>query len=39
MWDRATDVREYSKRFAGRNDLLDFAAEKGIPVTSTKAKP
>lgn len=28
-----------SKRFAGRNDLLDFAAEKGIPVTSTKAKP
>ncbi|KAG5913765.1 Argininosuccinate synthase [Claviceps africana] len=23
----------------GRNDLLDYAAEEGIPVTSTKAKP
>ncbi|KAJ0333142.1 hypothetical protein COL922a_010966 [Colletotrichum nupharicola] len=23
----------------GRNDLLDYAAEKGIPVSSTKAKP
>lgn len=32
-------TRSFSKRFAGRNDLLDFAAEKGIPVTSTKAKP
>lgn len=29
----------FFKRFAGRNDLLDFAAEKGIPVSSTKAKP
>ncbi|KAI9866239.1 MAG: Adenylosuccinate synthetase [Trichoglossum hirsutum] len=26
-------------RFKGRNDLLCFAAETGIPVTSTKAKP
>jgi argininosuccinate synthase len=23
----------------GRNDLLDYAAKKGIPVTSTKSKP
>ncbi|TQN66424.1 Argininosuccinate synthase, partial [Colletotrichum shisoi] len=30
---------EFYKRFQGRNDLLDYAAEKGIPVTSTKAKP
>lgn len=29
----------FYKRFAGRNDLLDYAAEKGIPVTSTKSKP
>ncbi|KAH6659335.1 argininosuccinate synthase [Truncatella angustata] len=29
----------FFKRFQGRNDLLDYAAEKGIPVTSTKAKP
>jgi argininosuccinate synthase len=26
-------------RFQGRNDLLDYAAETGLPVTSTKAKP
>lgn len=30
---------EFFNRFQGRNDLLDYAAEKGIPVTSTKAKP
>ncbi|KAK2769645.1 argininosuccinate synthase [Colletotrichum kahawae] len=30
---------EFYKRFEGRNDLLDYAAEKGIPVSSTKAKP
>ncbi|KAI9714008.1 MAG: argininosuccinate synthetase [Bogoriella megaspora] len=29
----------FYKRFAGRNDLLDYAAQKGIPVTSTKSKP
>ncbi|KAF2460732.1 argininosuccinate synthase [Lineolata rhizophorae] len=29
----------FYKRFAGRSDLLDYAAEKGIPVTSTKSKP
>lgn len=30
---------EFYERFKGRNDLLDFAAEQGIPVTSTKSKP
>jgi argininosuccinate synthase len=30
---------EFFNRFQGRSDLLDYAAEKGIPVTSTKAKP
>ncbi|KAF5527218.1 Argininosuccinate synthase [Colletotrichum aenigma] len=30
---------EFYKRFEGRNDLLDYAAKKGIPVSSTKAKP
>ncbi|KAF1808952.1 argininosuccinate synthase [Eremomyces bilateralis CBS 781.70] len=30
---------EFFERFQGRNDLLDYAAEQGIPVTSTKAKP
>ncbi|OUT20303.1 argininosuccinate synthase [Pichia kudriavzevii] len=30
---------EFFKRFAGRKDLLDYAAEKGIPVTQTKSKP
>lgn len=29
----------FFKRFAGRKDLLDYAAEKGIPVTQTKSKP
>lgn len=29
----------FFKRFAGRKDLLDYAAEKGIPVAQTKAKP
>nr|CAI6774060.1 BFH_HP1_G0048500.mRNA.1.CDS.1 [Saccharomyces cerevisiae] len=30
---------EFSERFAGRKDLLDYAAQKGIPVAQTKAKP
>lgn len=30
---------EFYERFAGRNDLLDYAAKAGIPVSSTKAKP
>lgn len=30
---------KFFKRFAGRNDLLDYAAQNNIPVTSTKAKP
>ena len=29
----------FYNKFKGRNDLLDYAAEKGIPVTSTKSKP
>lgn len=29
----------FFERFAGRNDLLNYAAEKGIPVAQTKAKP
>ncbi|KAH8598935.1 argininosuccinate synthase-like protein [Bisporella sp. PMI_857] len=30
---------EFYERFAGRNDLLDYAAKSGIPVSSTKSKP
>ena len=30
---------EFFNRFPGREALLDYAAEKGIPVTSTKSKP
>lgn len=30
---------EFYQRFAGRSALLDFAAEKGIPVFQTAAKP
>lgn len=30
---------EFYERFAGRNDLLDYAAKNNIAVTSTKAKP
>lgn len=30
---------EFFNRFAGRKDLLDYAAAKGIPVAQTKAKP
>jgi len=30
---------EFYERFAGRNDLLDYAAQVGIPVSSTKSKP
>ena len=29
----------FCTKFKGRNDLLAYAAETGIPVTSTKAKP
>ncbi|QPG73005.1 argininosuccinate synthetase [Brettanomyces nanus] len=29
----------FFKRFAGRQDLLDYATEKGIPVHQTKSKP
>ncbi|KAM3421057.1 hypothetical protein BST61_g1473 [Cercospora zeina] len=29
----------FYERFKGRQDLLDYATEKGIPVTSTKRKP
>ncbi|KAH8929357.1 argininosuccinate synthase [Atractiella rhizophila] len=32
-------IPEFYNRFAGRTDLLNFAAEKGIPVAQTKAKP
>ncbi len=32
-------MAEFYNRFAGRNDLLDYAAKAGIPVSSTKAKP
>jgi hypothetical protein len=32
-------IPEFYNRFQGRNDLLDYAAATGIPVTSTKAKP
>ncbi|MCJ1370657.1 argininosuccinate synthetase [Loxospora ochrophaea] len=30
---------EFIKSFQGREDLLDYASAKGVPVTSTKAKP
>lgn len=30
---------EFYNRFAGRNDLLEYAAQKGVPVSQTKAKP
>lgn len=29
----------FFNRFAGRNDLLDYASKKNIPVAQTKAKP
>lgn len=32
-------IAEFFNRFAGRSDLLAFAAEKGIPVVQTAAKP
>ncbi|MCJ1365261.1 argininosuccinate synthetase [Acarospora aff. strigata] len=32
-------IPEFYNRFAGRNDLLDYAAKMNIPVTSTKSKP
>ena len=32
-------IPEFYERFKGRNDLLDYAAKMGIPVTSTKSKP
>lgn len=30
---------EFYNRFAGRNDLLEYAAAQGVPVYQTKAKP
>ena len=30
---------EFTKRFRGRQDLLEYAEQKGIPVTQTKDKP
>ncbi len=30
---------EFYDRFAGRNDLLEYASKVGIPVSQTKAKP
>ena len=30
---------EFYNRFAGRNDLLEYAARAGVPVSQTKAKP
>lgn len=30
---------EFYERFAGRNDLLEYATKCGIPVSQTKAKP
>ncbi len=30
---------EFYARFVGRNDLLNYAAQQNIPVTSTKSKP
>jgi argininosuccinate synthase len=30
---------EFYNRFAGRNDLLAYAAEVGVPVSQTKTKP
>ena len=32
-------IPRFYETFKGRNDLLDYAAQKGIPVTSTKSKP
>ena len=32
-------IPQFFERFQGRSDLLEYAAEMGIPVTSTKAKP
>ena len=32
-------IPEFYERFKGRNDLLEYAAQQGIPVTSTKSKP
>ena len=32
-------IPEFYETFKGRNNLVDYAAKKGIPVTSTKSKP
>ena len=32
-------IPDFYNRFAGRNDLLGYAAKVGIPVSQTKAKP
>ena len=36
---RHGEIPSFFNRFKGRNDLLDYAAQTDIPVTSTKAKP
>ena len=32
-------IKEFYQRFKGRSDLLEYAAQKKIPVTQTKSKP
>ena len=32
-------IREFRERFPGRTELLDFCAEKNIPVKASKGKP
>ncbi|KIW52086.1 argininosuccinate synthase [Exophiala xenobiotica] len=32
-------IPEFYERFKGRNDLLEYAAQQGIPVSQTKSKP
>ncbi|KIW12817.1 argininosuccinate synthase [Exophiala spinifera] len=32
-------IPEFYERFKGRNDLLEYAAQQGIPVSQSKAKP
>ena len=38
-WFNSCAVIVFFNRFAGRKDLLAFAADKGIPVVQTAAKP
>ncbi|KAJ9639782.1 argininosuccinate synthase [Exophiala oligosperma] len=32
-------IPEFYERFKGRNDLLEYAAQQGIPVSQSKSKP